>query len=65
MFLSPGLWALFDIRKRFFLVLTERINGFPPDFEPASVAQLEVHPFGDQEVAGYTPTRSATFFHGD
>ena len=29
------------------------------------MAQLDVHPTGDQEVAGSTPTRSATFFRGD
>ena len=33
--------------------------------KPASVAQLDARPTGDQEVAGSTPTRSATFFHGD
>ena len=32
---------------------------------PASVAQLDVHPTGDQEVAGLTPAQSATFFPGD
>ena len=29
----------------------------------ASVAQLDVHLTGDQEVAGSTPTGPATFFH--
>ena len=32
---------------------------------PASVAQLDARPTGDQEVAGLPPSRSATFFHGD
>ena len=32
---------------------------------PASVAQLGARPTGDQEVAGSTPARSATFFPGD
>ena len=32
---------------------------------PALVAQLDEHPTGDLEVAGLTPPRSATFFHGD
>ena len=32
---------------------------------PASVAQLDAHPTGDQEVAGLTPAGSATFFCGD
>ena len=32
---------------------------------PALMAQLDVCPTGDQEVAGSTPPRSATFFHGD
>ena len=32
---------------------------------PASVAQLDAHPTGDQKVAGSAPTGSATFFHGD
>ena len=27
--------------------------------------QLDAHPTGDQEVAGSTPSGSATFFHGD
>ena len=27
--------------------------------------KLDEHPTGDQEVAGLTPTGSATFFHGD
>ena len=31
----------------------------------ALVAQLDVHPTGDQKVAGSTPAGSATFFHGD
>ena len=33
--------------------------------EPASVAQLDARPTGDQEVAGSTPAGSATFFRGD
>ena len=32
---------------------------------PALVVQLDVHPTGDQEFAGSTLTRLATFFHGD
>ena len=32
---------------------------------PALVAQLDVHRTGDQEVAGSTPAKSATFFCGD
>ena len=32
---------------------------------PALVAQLDARLTGDQEVAGSTPTRSATFFRGD
>ena len=32
---------------------------------PALVAQLDAHLTGDQEVAGSTPARSATFFRGD
>ena len=31
----------------------------------ASVAQLDVHPTGDQEVAGSTPAGLDTFFRGD
>ena len=34
-------------------------------FLPALVAQFDVCRTGDQEVAGSTPTRSATFFCGD
>ena len=47
----------------------------PRDFKPftcstqlsnlASVAQLDACPTGYQEVAGWTPAGSATFFHGD
>ena len=33
--------------------------------EPASVAQLDGRPTGDQEVAGSTPARSTVFFCGD
>ena len=33
--------------------------------EPASVAQLEVHPTSDQEIAGSTPAGLATFFCED
>ena len=29
------------------------------------MAQLDARSTGDQEVAGSTPARSATFFHGD
>ena len=32
---------------------------------PDSVAKLNARPTGDQEVAGSTPTGSATFFRGD
>ena len=32
---------------------------------PVCVAHLDVLPTGDQEIAGLTPARSATFFHGD
>ena len=32
---------------------------------PASVAHLDRRPTGDQEVAGSTPARLATFFYGD
>ena len=31
----------------------------------ALVAQLDVHPTGDQEIAGLTPAMSLTFFYGD
>ena len=31
---------------------------------PASVAQLDAHPTGDQEFEGSTPTGSETFFCG-
>ena len=34
-------------------------------YVPASVAQLDAHPTGDQEVAGSTPARLATFFRWD
>ena len=30
-----------------------------------TVAQLDVHPTGDHELAGSTPVRSATFVCGD
>ena len=33
--------------------------------QPASVAQLDVHPTGDQEVASSTLARSTTYFRGD
>ena len=33
--------------------------------KPASVAQSEAHPTGDQEVAGSIPSAAATFFRGD
>ena len=40
-------------------------SGHPHNiFLPALVAQMAAHPTGDQEVAGSTPARSATFFHG-
>ena len=32
---------------------------------PASVAQLDARPTGDQEVAGLTPVESAIIFPGD
>ena len=32
---------------------------------PASAAQLDARPTGDQEFAGSTPAESATFFRGD
>ena len=35
------------------------------DLEPTSVAQLDAHPTGDQEVAGSSPAGSATFIRGD
>ena len=33
--------------------------------KPASVAQSDAHPTGDQEVAGSIPPGPATFFRGD
>ena len=33
--------------------------------QPASMAQLDARPTGDQEVGGLTPAGLATFFHGD
>ena len=33
--------------------------------KPASVAQLDARPTGDQEVVGSTPAWSTAFFHGD
>ena len=33
-------------------------------YQPASVAQLDVHPTGDQQVAVLTPAGSATFVCG-
>ena len=44
-------------------VVGSRLNCL--DLLLASVAQLDVRPTGDQEVAGSTPTGSATFFRGD
>ena len=32
---------------------------------PASVALLDAHPIGEQEVVGSIPAGSATFFRGD
>ena len=40
-------------------------NSFLSPVEPASVAQLDARPIGDQESAGLTPAGSATFFRGD
>ena len=34
-------------------------------FEPALMAQLDMHPTDDQEVVGLIPTGLATVFHGD
>ena len=34
-------------------------------YRPASIAQLDACPTGDQKVAGSTQAESATFFHGD
>ena len=38
---------------------------FDQSVQPASVAQLAARPTGDQEVAGLTPARLATFFPRD
>ena len=38
------------------------VNPGPVNLEPASVAQLDAGPTGDQEVAGSTPARSAPSF---
>ena len=49
-----------------FLVKKKDRDGILPNpDEPASVAQLDAHPTGDQEVAGLLPARLATFFCGD
>ena len=37
----------------------------PKPYEPVSMAQLDARPTGDQEVAGSTPSVSATFSCGD
>ena len=46
----------------FQFIQSQNINSVE---RPASVAQLDARPTGDQEVAGPTPTGSATFFRGD
>ena len=40
-------------------------NSFTNPRDPASVAQLDACPTGDQEIAGLIPAGSATFFHGN
>ena len=42
-----------------------RIVVHIPATMPASVAQLDARPAGDQEVAGSTPAGTAKFFRGD
>ena len=39
--------------------------GHEANGQPASLAQLDVHLTGDQEVTGLTPAGLATFFCGD
>ena len=41
------------------------VTGAKYVYKLPSMAQLDGCPTGDQEVAGSTPTWSATFFHGD
>ena len=48
-----------DVRGK--ATFTEHTCSLPP----ASVAQLDARPTGDQEVAGSTPAEVATFFCGD
>ena len=39
--------------------------NLPTTHRGTSLIGLNVHPTGDQEVAGLTPAGSATFFRGD
>ena len=49
-----------------FLVKKKDGDGILPNpDEPTLVAQLDARPTGNQEVAGLTPARLATFFCGD
>ena len=53
-------------RKRVFWAYTNSENPkSPTSYVLALVNQLDKHPSGDEEVAGSTPARLATFFHGD
>ena len=47
------------LKKKSFLFMLLFIN------KPASMAQLDACPTGDQKAAGLTPAGSATFFCGD
>ena len=47
------------------MISKRNADVFECKLKPASVAQLNARPTGDQEVAGSTSTESATFFRGD
>ena len=61
MSLQPFLSELFSETLSIRTLSQPQIRGDGP----ASVAQLDARPTGDQEVADSTPVWSATFFRGD
>ena len=64
-FYSRETSSLILIQFQLTNICSVRIGALYLTRETASVAKLDAHPTGDQEVAGSTPIGSATFFRGD
>ena len=64
-FRNGQTYVVFKLLASYRFILSTRACRSKHLTQPASVAQLDARPTGDQEVAGSISARSATLFRGD